>query len=114
MKLSVIIPARNAAMHLRYLLSALLPQLLPDDECFVVDDASSDDTARIARDHAVPVLRIETRGGPAAARNLGASHATGDILVFLDADVVPYPGLLGRMREQLRQAPGLSALIGSY
>ena len=114
MKLSVIIPARNAATHLDPLLAALRPQLFPDDECFLVDDGSTDDTAQIAKRHGIFVLAMKTPGGPAAARNLGASSAGGDVLIFLDADVVPHDGLLERMRQQLQQSPDMSALFGSY
>jgi glycosyltransferase involved in cell wall biosynthesis len=114
MKLSVVIPAKNAAAHLNYVLPALLPQLLPDDECFVIDDASSDATGEIAQGYGVSVVLLKMPSGPSVARNLGATRATGDILVFLDSDVVPHPGLLDKMREQLHQAPDLSALIGSY
>ena len=114
MHLSVVIPARNASEHLDPLLSALLPQLLPDDECMLVDDASEDLTGEIARRYGVKVLRIDIRGGPAAARNAGAALAVGDLLVFLDADVVPHADLFVRIREQMHRFPLVSALIGSY
>jgi glycosyltransferase involved in cell wall biosynthesis len=114
LRLSVVIPARNAALHLAPLLAALAPQLLPGDECIVVDDASTDNSARIAEEHGVAILSLLRRGGPSAARNAGAKRATGDVLVFLDADVAPHPGLLSRFRERLEQSPGLSAVFGSY
>ncbi|MEO8099606.1 MAG: glycosyltransferase family 2 protein [Acidobacteriota bacterium] len=114
MKISVVIPARNAAEHLDHLFRALLPQLLPGDECFLVDDASTDDTGQVAKRHGIQVLALEIRGGPAAARNMGVRHASGELVVFLDADVVPHEGLLQQMRIQMREAPYLAALIGSY
>ena len=114
MKLSVVIPARNAAEHLDHLLGALLPQLLPGDECLLVDDASDDGSGKIAERLGILVLTRETRGGPAAARNLGAQRSSGDILLFLDADVVPHRDLLQGMRRHLAEAPSLSAVIGSY
>jgi glycosyltransferase involved in cell wall biosynthesis len=112
--LSVVIPARNAAAHVDGLLAALLPQLLPGDECFLVDDCSPDGAAQIAKEHGVTVVSSGKRAGPAAARNLGARQSTRDVLVFLDSDVAPHPGLLSRMREQLRRSPDLDALFGSY
>ena len=114
LRLSVVIPAYNAALHLGPLLSALAPQLLSCDECIVVDDASSDDSARLAESHGMVVLALSRRSGPSAARNAGAKRAAGDVLVFLDADVVPHSDLLARIRERLSQSPFLAAVFGSY
>ena len=61
----------------------------------VVDDGSQDATAAIARAAPGPVTVItQAARGPAAARNLGVSHAHGDRLAFCDADVYPHPGWL--------------------
>jgi glycosyltransferase involved in cell wall biosynthesis len=114
MKLSVIIPARNASSHLEHLLSALVPQLTSEDECLLIDDASTDDTGDLARRRNVTVLKMDARGGPAAARNEGAKHATGDVLLFLDADVVPHSDLLRRVSEEMMLRPEIDALMGSY
>jgi hypothetical protein len=111
--LSVVIPAFNAAGDLPHLLSALAPQLGADDEVIVVDDCSTDATAEAAARFPVTLLRTPGRSGPAAARNLGARAASGDLLVFLDADVTPRAGVLDRFRRHLA-APGLAAVMGSY
>jgi hypothetical protein len=52
--------------------------------------------------------------GPAAARNEGAARATGDVLVFVDADVVVHADALGRIRRAFDTDPHLAALFGSY
>ena len=114
MKLSVVIPARNAAVDLPHLLAALLPQLTPDDECVLVDDASEDETGSIALRHSIQVLRLGERSGPAAARNHGVQAVSGTVVVFLDADVVPHPGLIHAIRQHLRTSSEFSAVIGSY
>ncbi len=57
----------------------------------------------------------EPRGlGPAAARNYGARRATGDILVFVDADVEVHEDAFTRIRDAFERAPGLTAVFGSY
>jgi cellulose synthase/poly-beta-1,6-N-acetylglucosamine synthase-like glycosyltransferase len=60
----------------------------------VVDDKSPDGTAALAERHGVRVIRHEENRGAAAARNSGAAAARGEILLFVDSDVVPDPGLV--------------------
>lgn len=92
MKLSVIIPCHNAAPYLAQTIGSALDQSRPPDEIIVVDDASTDDSRAIARGlaHVEPTVRVlETRNGRASTtRNYGALEATGDLLMFLDADDV--------------------------
>ncbi len=52
--------------------------------------------------------------GPAAARNEGARRARSDVLVFVDADVLPHRDAFGRIRSAFAADPGLSAIFGSY
>jgi glycosyltransferase involved in cell wall biosynthesis len=86
---SVVIPAFNAAQTLPATLKALQAQVdAPGFEVIVVDNASTDDTADVARAYGATVL-CEPMRGPAAARNCGLRHASGDIIAHLDADTVP-------------------------
>lgn len=95
---SVIIPMYNAAGVIDRCLEAVRCQTLPRDqyEVIVVDDGSTDGTGDRAAALGVTVLRQPNRG-PAAARNLGAAHASGDILAFTDADCSPAPDWLERL-----------------
>ncbi len=97
-RVSVVIPARNAAGSIGVVVRAVLMQRVPGVhvEVIVVDDASTDDTIGAARAAGARTLAVTGSGGgnPAAARNLGARAARGDILVFLDADCVPVEGWL--------------------
>jgi glycosyltransferase involved in cell wall biosynthesis len=97
-RVSVVIPARNEARNLGETVRAVLSQGTGgfELEVLVVDDGSTDLTDRVARTAGARVLRRNTgaRGNPAAARNLGAAAATGDPIVFLDADCTPVPGWL--------------------
>src|SRR5688572_32276770 len=91
-RVSVIIPARNAGRWIREAIESVLAQTAPAHECIVIDDGSTDDTARVAAEFGAPVRVITTGGrGVAAARNAGAASATGDYLAFLDADDVWLP-----------------------
>ncbi len=112
--LSIIIPAWNAGESLGPCLEAVLRTSFGDYECIVVDDASTDSTASIAQSFGVRVLRQEKRRGPAHARNAGAEAATGDILLFIDADVCIAPDTVSRVIAAFEQEPSLDAVIGSY
>jgi cellulose synthase/poly-beta-1,6-N-acetylglucosamine synthase-like glycosyltransferase len=94
--ISVIVPAFNARETLGPCLRALHAQTHPADEIIVVDDGSTDGTAELARRYDVHVIR-QANAGPAAARNAGARTASGDLLLFTDADCVPCPDWIARM-----------------
>lgn len=86
--ISVVIPAYRAQATIGACLDALRAQLTPDDEVLVVvDDESRDEMRALCEPRGARVLTPNR--GAAAARNLGAEHARGDIVLFLDADCVP-------------------------
>jgi GT2 family glycosyltransferase len=99
---TVVIPAHNAGRTLGACLDSLAAQGVPGDGAalVVVDDASADDTRPVASRPRITVVAGPGRG-PAAARNVGANAATGEALVFLDADTVPQPGWLREMLAPL-------------
>jgi glycosyltransferase involved in cell wall biosynthesis len=102
---SVVIPARNAAAHLREAITSVHRQSTPPTEVVVVDDGSSDDTARIATEHGARVVRLPTSMGPSHARNRGIAEAQGDLIAFLDADDVWLPGHLEASVALLNECP---------
>jgi len=91
MKISVVIPTYNEKGVFEDCIESLGNQTYPDFEIIVVDDGSSDGTLEILSNlqKNIPDLNFfkQKHGGAGAARNLGASHASGDILVFVDADM---------------------------
>lgn len=114
---SVIVPAHNSADVLEPCLAALAKSELPRDrwELVVVDDASTDATELVAARYADTVVRLAGNPhGPAYARNRGAETCRGEVLVFVDADVVVYPDTLARLAATLATRPELSAVFGSY
>jgi len=109
----VIVPAYNAAVTLPACLAAIVAHPGESREIIVVNDGSTDGTARIAKEAGALVVE-QQRQGPAAARNAGALLAKGDVLVFIDADVLVHPGAIDRMIEALEADPELAAIFGSY
>ena len=83
--LSIILPAKNEAEGLARTLPAL-KKTHPEAEIIVVDDGSTDATAQVAAGHGAQVLRSPYSMGNGAAIKRGARAASGDILVFMDAD----------------------------
>ncbi len=115
--LSVIVPCYRCPNTLREVIAALKASSLPRDrwELIVVDDNSDDDTPTVARAHADHVL-VTPNGprGPAFARNLGSTVARGDVLVFVDADVVVAPTTLAQFVEVFASHPDVGAVFGAY
>ncbi|WP_432839972.1 glycosyltransferase family 2 protein [Dactylosporangium sp. CA-092794] len=111
---SVVVPNYNYSRALPLCLQALLDQTYPNLEIIVVDDCSTDDSAAVAASFGVRVLRTTSNGGPAAARNLGARHATGEILFFVDSDVAAHPDAVANAVELLAADPAIGAVCGNY
>jgi glycosyltransferase involved in cell wall biosynthesis len=103
-RVSVVIPARDAEAMIGRTVEAVLAQKLDDEfELVVVDDGSTDATARVARDAGACVVsagdaeadpRPASPRGPAAARNAGVAATSAPLIAFTDADCVPAPGWL--------------------
>jgi len=90
--ISVIMPAYNRADLLPYTLRSVLAQSVPAHEIIVVDDGSTDGTAEVAASFGAPVRVIrQANAGPAAARNLGFAHSSGEFIHFLDSDDLALP-----------------------
>jgi 4,4'-diaponeurosporenoate glycosyltransferase len=112
LRVSVVVPARNEADRLPRLLGDLQAQTRPADEIIVVDDGSTDGTARVAaRFPAVRVLTApavpEGWTGKSWACHTGALAAAGQVLVFLDADVELAPEALAAVVHHWEVQGGL-------
>lgn len=82
-------------------------------EVIVVDDTSTDDSAKIASDLGARVIASGGRLGPGAARNQAAREAEGDFLWFVDADVIVHDDAVQYLREGFSE-PEVVAVFGSY
>ncbi len=99
-RVSVIIPTLNESAYLPLLLGALAAQTRPADEIIVADAGSTDGTPELAQARGA---RVVGGGIPAVGRNAGAKVAKGELLLFLDADVVPPPDFLERALTEFAQ-----------
>ena len=113
-RLSVIVPAHNAGLHLSRCLEALRTCGYTPFEVIVVDDCSTDNTRQIAERYGARCVRTPQMMGPGGARNLGVRHAGGEIVVFVDADVVIPPDALRAIAEEFKRDPELAGVFGSY
>lgn len=120
--LSIVVPVYNGGHAFRCCLTSLT-RWTPDPnqpgdsaavEIIVVSDGDSDGSWRLAEEFGVQLIRCPESKGPARARNIGAEAATGDILVFVDADVEILPDTVSRVIDSFKANPQLAALIGSY
>jgi len=97
-KVSIVIPAYNAANIIGVCLKAVLGQTYSDLEVLVVDDGSADDTLSVCREYAQKDSRIRVisaeHAGVSAARNRGMELATGVYLTFMDSDDFPESNLI--------------------
>ena len=109
-RISVIIPARDEAQALLDCLRGVLAAV-PGCELIVVDDGSSDGTAAIAAEHGARVISHPYPKGNGAAVKTGARAATGEILVFMDADGQHDPAGVGKLLTKLEE--GYDMAVGA-
>jgi len=117
LRLSVIVPIYQAAETLEACLVALAVGAADVDEIIVADDGSTDAAVASLPDflcQRVRVVRSEKNIGRGPVRNLGAQAATGDVLVFVDADVAVHTNTLGAICAAFDDDPGRVSLIGAY
>jgi len=112
-RFSFIIPFRRDVRALARSLDALTP-LPANSELIIVTDAALEDCRPVAIRHGARIVALPRHGGPAAARNAAARAATGDVLVFVDADVVVSRDALSRLTSIFRNQPATAAAFGAY
>jgi len=106
--ISVIIPTYNEEKVLSDCIESLGFQTLTDFEIIVVDDGSTDNTWQLLseiRNSKFEIRKLRAKHvGAGAARNLGAGHANGEILVFVDADMTFDKNFLEKLTEPIRKS----------
>src|ERR1700728_2169006 len=108
---SVVIPCYNSARYLPETIESVRLQTYPRIEIIVVDDGSTDETARIARSCGVRYI-YQTNRGISAARNTGILHGQGKYVLFLDHDDRLLPRAVENGVELLEEHPDCTLAVG--
>ena len=112
---SVVIPSYNHARFIRDCLDSVLAQDHQPLEVVVVDDGSTDGTVETIRSYGSAVHLIEQANGrQARGRNIGLSHARGDLVAFLDSDDRFLPGRLSSAVEVFRDRSDTDVVWSDY
>ncbi|MBV6624306.1 MAG: glycosyltransferase family 2 protein [Rivularia sp. (in: Bacteria)] len=115
---SVIIPAYNAEAFIGKTLESVIAQTYRNLEILVVDDGSTDNTARIVREYMQKDSRIhlfsQTNAGVAAARNLGISKSQGEFVAPIDADDIWYPQNIEKQVQAMQRGGSCVGLVYSW
>jgi glycosyltransferase involved in cell wall biosynthesis len=90
MKVSIVIPAYNEEDCIERCIKSVLNQNYKDLEVILVDDGSTDKTVEIAKKYPIKIIKGQHEGN-SVAKNLGWREAKGDIVIFIDADMVIHP-----------------------
>jgi glycosyltransferase involved in cell wall biosynthesis len=109
--ISVIIPAHNEEAYLPDTLDSLLRQNYPHIEIIVVANGCTDETARMAKGHCDRLIVLSQKS-LGVARNLGARLASGELLMFLDADTSIDPLTLQIVAQQFSRSDAAGTLKG--
>lgn len=114
-KVSVVLPAYNAALFIRQTIGSITSQSFDDFEIIVVDDGSIDATAEVVAtlDPRVRVVQQHNQG-IAVARNVGISHARGDWIAFMDHDDLWHPHKLQAQYEVLTRDTSCGIVYGEF
>lgn len=113
---SVVVPGLDCAATLESCLAALMAQSWPEErlELIYADSGSGDGSRQLAERWADRVVRVSGVPSAAATRNAGVAASSGEILVFIDADVVAPAGTIRALTEVLARDDNLAAVFGSY
>ncbi len=111
---AVIVPVHRPGEDSARCLQSIRMAEPPPDELIVVLDGEAEQAEQLAKRFGVRVLATGGSRGPACARNLGASAATTDLLLFVDSDVLVPPSTVAQVTQFFGNHPEISAAIGSY
>jgi glycosyltransferase involved in cell wall biosynthesis len=112
--LSIVIAVYNGANFLEKCLQAIGVTADAETEIILIDDGSTDNSADVGRQFGANVVMIGQCTGAANARNIGVGQAQGEIILFVDADVVVKPDTVRHLRRLFIENAQFSALFGSY
>ncbi|MER3446057.1 MAG: glycosyl transferase [Candidatus Dadabacteria bacterium] len=112
--ISIVIPVYNGEKTVDVCLKSVFSSDYKRFEVIVVDDNSTDNSLRIVNDFPCKVVRTGKNIGPAAARNRGAEASSGEVLFFLDSDIIVARDTIRQIVKAFKDIPDISALFCSY
>jgi len=111
--ISVIIPVYNSSQTLNKCLNAVFSNKSEEFEVIVISDNSEDNSIDIAKNYNCKIIELKQNRGPAFARNAGANLASGDILLFVDSDVIVKEDILMKVNKTFNNRE-VSVVQGIY
>lgn len=112
--ISIIIPVYNSEKTLDACLKSVYSSTYKQFKVILIDDGSTDSSINIAKKYPVKVIRLKQRSGPARARNVGVEHAKGEIIIFIDSDVIVEQDSLNKIINDFRKNDSVVAVNGIY
>jgi len=115
-QVGIIAALHNKGPYVAETIRSVLAQTMPDWALIVVENGSTDDGPEIVRQFPDPRIRlvVSPKQGPGAARNVGLAHATGEWILFLDADDLLVPNFLEERLALLKDQPQADLLVGCW
>lgn len=110
--ISIIVPVYNGESTLSRCLNAIYSSSLSNFEVILVDDKSKDNSIKVAKKYPLTLIKLQKRSGAATARNIGTKHARGDLLVFVDSDVMISKMSLKITEEFFKENDDIACMIG--
>lgn len=110
--ISIIIPTYNRKQLLKKCLNSVFNSSYKKYEVIVVDDCSTDDTSETVKKFKCKYIKLKLNQGVGNARNIGAQHAQGEILFFIDSDVVIKKNTLKNLVKDFHEHPNLELMCG--
>ncbi len=112
--ISVIIPNYQGGATIARCLEAVFASRYQNFEVIVVDDCSRDDSVEVIKKFPCKLIRLASHAGAARARNIGATHSSGDMIFFTDADCLLQENTLALVNQAMSSADPNTVIGGSY
>jgi len=113
MTITVVVPAYNSERTIGRCLEAIANSTEEVAEVIVVDDGSDDSTAEVAEGFGCRIVRLPRNRGPEHARQAGIKESRGDVVVFVDSDIVVKPDTIRELKRSLDVEPDVGAVVGT-
>ncbi len=112
-KISIVIPAHGKENYIQKCLQAIQEQQIKNFECIVVLDGKNPNLKSIIESYPFRLIELEKNQGPAVARNTGARNANGEIVLFLDSDMILFPNATKIIQEKFEDK-NIHVIQGMY